>query len=366
LKKSSGEPKEVKRSRFQKFEVVEMNRSQIKTAPYNPRRIDPAARKNLIRSLKNHGMIETLVYNKVTGNLVSGHQRLSVLDDLHEGKDYKMQFAVVEMTEVEEMQANIAMNNQFMQGEFDLRKLSDLVSEQDDVPAFLEGAVLRTEDLEVMFTSAGEDPSWLDALSGTDAQREAVDEINEMLDEADVARKAGFGKRDDSAMEGDEDDEEGEEGESSEEGGDEDSDMIKLVEARRKKYAEGKAADENENSFYKVITFSSDRRAMNFMGTLGLPVETTTIDAESLFDAIWTYLAEKAGTGEEVSFDDICENDDAIQMEADTEGEEGWITDDDESEAGEGEAEPEAEPEEDEAPVPEKKPVKAKKPKRRI
>jgi hypothetical protein len=365
LKKSSGEPKEVKRSRFQKFEVVEMNRSQIKTAPYNPRRIDPEARKNLIRSLKNHGMIETLVYNKVTGNLVSGHQRLSVLDDLHEGKDYKMQFAVVEMTEVEEMQANIAMNNQFMQGEFDLRKLSELVSEQDDVPAFLEGAVLRTEDLEVMFTSAGEDPSWLDAISGTAEQREAVDEINGMLDEADIARKAGFGKRDDSAMEdGEEGEDEDEEG--GEEGEGEDSEMIKLVEARRKAYSEGKAAEENENGYYKVVTFSSDRRAMNFMATLGLPVETVTIEAESLFDAIWNYLAEKAGTGEEVSFDDMCENDDAIQLEADIEGEEGWITDDDEPEADEGEAEQEAEPEEDEAPAVKAKPAKGKKPKRRV
>lgn len=357
----------MKRSRFQKFEIAEMTRSQIKTAPYNPRRIDPASRKNLIASLKTHGMIETLVYNKTTGNLVSGHQRLSALDDLHEGRDYKLQFAVVEMTPEQEMQANIVMNNRFVQGEFDLRKLSDMISEQEDVGGFLEGAILRTEDLELMFTNAGEDPSWLDAITGTDEQREAVDEINGMLEQADAARKAGFGKRDDSAMP-DGDDEEDEEEDDDEPTDGEDSEMIKLVEARRKKYAEGAASDENENDFFRILTFSSDRRANNFMATMNLPFGTRTVDAETLFDAIWDYLTAKAGTDEEVSFDAICENDAIMDAESDITGEEGWITgDDDEDDQAEApEAEQEAEQDEDEVVAAKTKPQKTKKPKRRV
>ena len=69
-------------SRFQKFESQDIGREQIQNAPYNPRYIDTAARNKLKEKIKKVGLVETLVWNKQTGNLVSGHQRLSILDEL--------------------------------------------------------------------------------------------------------------------------------------------------------------------------------------------------------------------------------------------------------------------------------------------
>ena len=40
------------------------------------------ARKNLKANLKRVGLLGGIVWNEVTGNLVSGHQRISVIDDI--------------------------------------------------------------------------------------------------------------------------------------------------------------------------------------------------------------------------------------------------------------------------------------------
>ncbi len=79
----------------QKFVSERIHRSKIKNAPYNPRSIDDHARKKLHHNLKKKGLLDALVWNKRTGNLVSGHQRLSILDDLSAtGDDYTLDFAV--------------------------------------------------------------------------------------------------------------------------------------------------------------------------------------------------------------------------------------------------------------------------------
>ena len=94
-------------TKYQKFEVVRMWRSEIQLAHYNPRKITDENRKELKKNIKGDaGLIETLVVNRTTGNLVSGHQRLSILDEL-EGypvkvDDYQLDVAVVTMTEQQE------------------------------------------------------------------------------------------------------------------------------------------------------------------------------------------------------------------------------------------------------------------------
>ena len=56
--------------------------AKIKTAKYNPRKDlqpgDPEYEK-LKASLQEFGVVDPLVWNKRTGNLVGGHQRLKVL-----------------------------------------------------------------------------------------------------------------------------------------------------------------------------------------------------------------------------------------------------------------------------------------------
>src|SRR5690606_22852641 len=69
-------------SKYQKFVAVTIGRQEIKNAPYNPRVITDEEKKNLRRLIKKHGIVETLVWNIRTGNLVGGHQRLNILDAL--------------------------------------------------------------------------------------------------------------------------------------------------------------------------------------------------------------------------------------------------------------------------------------------
>ena len=71
-------------SKFQKFEMATINRAEIKNAAYNPRTITDEARKRLKHTLKDKqiGLVQPLIWNKRNGNLVGGHQRLSIIDDL--------------------------------------------------------------------------------------------------------------------------------------------------------------------------------------------------------------------------------------------------------------------------------------------
>jgi len=59
--------------------------SELKPAPYNPRRVlsatSPAYRK-LKASLTEFGLVEPLVWNELTGHVVGGHATLRVLKEL--------------------------------------------------------------------------------------------------------------------------------------------------------------------------------------------------------------------------------------------------------------------------------------------
>ena len=72
-------------------------------------------------------MVEPPVWNQRTGHIVSGHQRISILDELEGTDDYDLQVAVVDMSEQDEKKLNIQLNNPVMQGDFDLDMLGDLV-----------------------------------------------------------------------------------------------------------------------------------------------------------------------------------------------------------------------------------------------
>jgi hypothetical protein len=66
------------------------------------------------------------VWNKRTGNVVSGHQRLDQLDALHGGTDYRLRVAVVDLDETSEKEQNVFFNNLEAQGDWDLEKLQDV------------------------------------------------------------------------------------------------------------------------------------------------------------------------------------------------------------------------------------------------
>jgi len=109
------------------YQIVTMKRSELKSAAYNPRVINDTEKKKLRAGLKKHKMVQPPTWNKRSGILVGGHQRLSQLDVLAGGKDYELQVAVIDVTEAEEKEINILLNNSMAQGTWDLPKLEDLL-----------------------------------------------------------------------------------------------------------------------------------------------------------------------------------------------------------------------------------------------
>lgn len=115
--------------KHQKFSVRRVHRSQLKNALYNPRQIDSYARKKLLENIKRVGLIEPLIWNKKTGNILQGHQRISILDEIEGTSDYMMDVAVVSLTEKEEKEQNVFMNNPSAQGVFDEDMVAKLIAE---------------------------------------------------------------------------------------------------------------------------------------------------------------------------------------------------------------------------------------------
>ena len=161
-----------KLSKYQKFEVEVISRGEIHGADYNPRVISEDARKRLKRMLAKHGLVQPLVWNRRTGNLVSGHQRLSQLDQLERSQDYDLQVSVVDVDEREEKILNVQLNNPSMQGDWDMDKLNGLAGENGIDP---EEFGFSSGDISVMF-----DSDMGGAFSDTEEVAEAKDTLREI------------------------------------------------------------------------------------------------------------------------------------------------------------------------------------------
>jgi DNA modification methylase len=105
---------------------------RINPAPYNPRvDLQPcdSSFQKLKQSVDEFGLVEPLVWNTQTGNLVGGHQRLKVLVDRG---DTEAPVVVVDLPIEKEKALNLALNK--IQGDWDELKLTELLSELIDVP----------------------------------------------------------------------------------------------------------------------------------------------------------------------------------------------------------------------------------------
>lgn len=134
-------------------------------AEYNPRKdlqSGDAEYEKLKRSLEQFGYVEPVIWNKTTGRVVGGHQRLKVLMDLGYTD---VDCVVVELTEENEKALNIALNK--ISGEWDKEKLALLIAD-------LQGA-----DFDVSLT--GFEPAELDDLF-KDSMKDGIHE-----DDFDVA-----------------------------------------------------------------------------------------------------------------------------------------------------------------------------------
>lgn len=110
---------------IEKKKISELNRAE-----YNPRidlRPGDEEYESLRHSLNTYGLVTPIVWNKRTNTVVSGHQRLTVLENEGETEVY---VSVVDLDETQEKQLNIALNK--IEGSFDNEKLVTLLDELGD------------------------------------------------------------------------------------------------------------------------------------------------------------------------------------------------------------------------------------------
>lgn len=136
---------------MQDFEVITIWRSQIKLSEYNPRIIGDKEYKDLKKSMKKMLLKEPLIWNKKTGHLVGGHQRIRILDEewnkKHEGEDYKLTVAKVDIDLKEEIELNIALNNPRIMGRYSFDKMHDLLTSDFYPEIDYDVACIKDEDL---------------------------------------------------------------------------------------------------------------------------------------------------------------------------------------------------------------------------
>ena len=143
--------------------------ARLNPAAYNPRKdLKPGDREyeKLKRSIAEFGYVEPVVWNRQTGNVVGGHQRLKVLVDM--GRT-EIDCVVVDLDLRREKALNVALNK--IQGDWDEEKLASLMAEFD------------ATDFDVSLTGfeAGEVDALLNRFYSHEAQEDEFD--------ADAARE---------------------------------------------------------------------------------------------------------------------------------------------------------------------------------
>lgn len=214
------------KSKYQSYDTETISRDMIKNAPYNPRIMDEKAKKRLRQNIAKHGLVAALTWNKRTGNLVGGHQRLEQLDALEKNKDYELTVCVVDVDEREEAALNVQLNNPSMQGEWDLDKLAMMAEDFDlDLSADMG---FTESDIDFMF--------------------EGDDRFSQLFETQEGENMRG--------------------------------DLDKVKEARKKSVENLK--DRNNINWYTVIVFENENDRDNFMREISIPKHEQYITEEQV------------------------------------------------------------------------------------
>jgi len=130
------------------IETISVDELLKSKAEYNPREINAEQKNGLRKSLESFGYVSNLIYNKTTGNLVSGHQRLDILKE--DGME-EVDVNVVELSLEDEKKLNILMNSQAIVGDF-TKSLNDMLEEIMDI----DPEMFDTTNMGTMFISEKE------------------------------------------------------------------------------------------------------------------------------------------------------------------------------------------------------------------
>lgn len=128
------------------LDIQELPVSEIKPAAYNPRvdlKPGDPGYDALKTGLEAFGLVEPLVWNKRTGNLVGGHQRFKILVARGETR---IPVSVVDLDDVQEKALNLALNKPA--GDWNVSSLADILRELESSSLNMELTGFSAEELE--------------------------------------------------------------------------------------------------------------------------------------------------------------------------------------------------------------------------
>ena len=126
-----------------------MSINELKAAAYNPRQdlqLGDPEYEALLRSFDKFGDVEPVIFNKQTGNIVGGHQRIKIykLRGVEE-----IEVVVVDLDDEDEKVLNIALNK--IKGRWELGKLEDLLMEIQEDAEDIEVTGFKKWEIENLF-----------------------------------------------------------------------------------------------------------------------------------------------------------------------------------------------------------------------
>lgn len=126
------------------MEIKVMHLSELTPADYNPRvNLEPGMPEydKLKQSIEEFGFVDPPIFNKQTGNLVGGHQRVKVAQDIG---IKEISVSVVDLPLEKEKLLNVALNK--ISGHWDDEKLAELLQELSNDEIKLSGFDLQEAD----------------------------------------------------------------------------------------------------------------------------------------------------------------------------------------------------------------------------
>ena len=192
-------------SKYFTGKLMELKRSQMHFADYNPREISKEEKDNIKRGIKKYGLLGGIVVNKRTDfTIVQGHQRITVMDELEKfnpetgDNDYIIRTEVIDVDIKTEKTINVLLNNPNAQGKWNHDKLAALVPEIEYKDAGLSDSDLSLLGLDYMFQTETEQDiasSLGELMQGVEDEKEAEREERRMERQAEREAKVAHMKQ---------------------------------------------------------------------------------------------------------------------------------------------------------------------------
>ena len=150
------------------IQTIKIN--NLNAAVYNPRKdLKPGDKEydKLAKSIAEFDYIDPVIWNKRSGNIVGGHQRLKILKA--QGLT-ELDVSVVDLDDVKEKALNLALNK--TGGDWDLPKLSDLLLELDVGDIDIEITGFDADELEALLVDVPEDNKQIDEDAMAETENE--------------------------------------------------------------------------------------------------------------------------------------------------------------------------------------------------